>query len=157
MRQETRKIERSPEERARLAAIRKRFASRPSLRELSESGDFGPPIPGQTFWAVMALVKQLRSAREAANLSLADLADRTGMDKGFLSRLETGKQGNPTIDTLARYAHALGKRMEFGIVDIERKPGHANSMNGSAPAVKNGERKLAKARRPSGKKRAERK
>src|ERR671912_2039215 len=101
MRQETRKIERTPEEKARLAAVRERFTSRPSVRELAASGEFGPPIPGPTFWAVMGLVKQLRAAREAAGLSLADVAGRTGMDKGFLSRLETGKQANPTMDTLA--------------------------------------------------------
>jgi transcriptional regulator with XRE-family HTH domain len=38
------------------------------------------------------------------------------MDKGFVSRLETG-QGNPTVDTLARYAAALGKRVVFGMED----------------------------------------
>jgi ribosome-binding protein aMBF1 (putative translation factor) len=126
MRQETRKIERTPQERARLAEVRERFKSKPSLKELAKSGEFGPPIPGQTFWAVMALVNQLRAAREAAHLSLADLADRTGMDKGFLSRLETGKQGNPTIDTLARYVHALGKRMEFEILDVEQREDSAS-------------------------------
>jgi len=119
MRHETRKIERTPEEKARLAAVRERFKSRPSAKELAASGEFGPPIPGPTFWAVMALVKALRAAREAAGLSLADLAKRTGMDKAFLSRLETGKQGNPTIDTLARYAHALGKRVELAVRDLE--------------------------------------
>ena len=41
---------------------------------------------------------------------------RAGMDKAFVSRLETG-QGNPTVDTLARYAAALGKRVVFGIED----------------------------------------
>ncbi len=39
------------------------------------------------------------------------------MDKGTLSRLETG-HGNPTIDTLARYAAALGKRVVFGVEEV---------------------------------------
>src|SRR5215210_5126455 len=134
MRQETRKIERTPEEKARLAAVRQRFKSRPSVKELAASGEFGPPIPGLTFWAVMALVKELRAAREAAGLSLADLAGRTGMDKAFLSRLETGKQGNPTMDTVARYAQALGKRVEFAIRDLEPRPGDSAAANGTAPA-----------------------
>jgi ribosome-binding protein aMBF1 (putative translation factor) len=133
MRHETRKVERTPEEKARLAAVRERFKSRPSLRELAASGEYGPPMPGPTFWAVMRLVKELRAAREAAGLSLADLAGRTGMDKAFLSRLETGKQGNPTIDTLARYAHALGKRVELTVRDLE--PRAAGSPEGAGAAA----------------------
>jgi transcriptional regulator with XRE-family HTH domain len=134
MRQETRKIERTPEEKARLAAVRERFKSRPTLEELDRSGEFGPPIPGSTFWAVMALMKELRAAREAAGVSLSELADRTGMDKASLSRLESGKQGNPTIDTLARYAHALNKRMEFSILDVAAESRTSTPRNGSVPA-----------------------
>jgi transcriptional regulator with XRE-family HTH domain len=58
----------------------------------------------------------MRRVRKTAGLSLADVAERTGMDRGFVSRLETG-QGNPTVETLARYAAALGKRVVFGIED----------------------------------------
>jgi transcriptional regulator with XRE-family HTH domain len=73
-------------------------------------------VPTGTYFALMAFLKRLRELREAAGLSLADVAERTGMDKGFVSRLETG-QGNPTVDTLARYAAALGKRVVFGVED----------------------------------------
>jgi transcriptional regulator with XRE-family HTH domain len=59
-------------------------------------------------------LKRLRELREAAGLSLADVAERAGMDKGFVSRLETG-QGNPTMTTLARYAAVLGQRVVFGV------------------------------------------
>ena len=62
----------------------------------------------------MAFLKRMRELREAAGLSLADVAEQTGMDKAFVSRLETG-QGNPTVETLARYAAALGKRVVFGM------------------------------------------
>jgi hypothetical protein len=33
------------------------------------------------------------------------------MDQASLSRLENGRQPNPTIDTLWRYAHAVGKQL----------------------------------------------
>jgi ribosome-binding protein aMBF1 (putative translation factor) len=119
MRHETRKIERTPEEKARLKAIRERFQrEKPSPKTLAESGEYGPPIPTAAYFAVASLVKRLRAEREASGLSLADVAGRTGMDKAALSRLETGRHGNPTIDTLARYAAALGKSVTFGVADL---------------------------------------
>jgi ribosome-binding protein aMBF1 (putative translation factor) len=64
-----------------------------------------------------ALVQQLKAAREAQGLSLADLTERTGMDCSALSRLETGQRTNPTIDTLVRYAEAVGKRLVVKLAD----------------------------------------
>ena len=53
----------------------------------------------------------LRREREARGMSLADVADRSGIDRAALSRLENGRQLNPTVNTLSRYARALGKRL----------------------------------------------
>ncbi len=50
-----------------------------------------------------------------------------GIDKGALSRIETGQHLNPTISTLCRYAHALGKRWVWGLEDEEGTPGTAMS------------------------------
>src|SRR5207302_7244075 len=49
------------------------------------------------------LLKQLKAAREAKGLSLADLTTLTGMDRSALSKLETGQRANPTVETLVRY------------------------------------------------------
>lgn len=57
------------------------------------------------------LFHQLRAAREERGLSLSDLTERTGMDRSALSKLETGQRPNPTIETLVRYAEAVGKRL----------------------------------------------
>jgi transcriptional regulator with XRE-family HTH domain len=57
------------------------------------------------------LLKQLNDAREAKGLSLADLTELTGMDRSALSKLETGQRLNPTVETLMRYAAAVGKRL----------------------------------------------
>jgi transcriptional regulator with XRE-family HTH domain len=46
-------------------------------------------------------------------LSLADVAERTGIDKAALSRLETAQNMNPTVSTLCRYANSLGKRWKW--------------------------------------------
>ena len=63
------------------------------------------------------LLGQLKAAREAKGLSLADLTDLTGMDRSALSKLETGQRANPTVETLVRYAEAVGKRLVLSLAD----------------------------------------
>ena len=63
------------------------------------------------------VLKQLKAAREERGLSLADLTAITGMDRSAISKLETGKRPNSTMDTLVRYAAAVGKRLEVSLVD----------------------------------------
>ena len=55
------------------------------------------------------LLTQLNAAREAKGLSLFDLTKRTGKDRSAISPLETGQRGNPTVETLVRYAQAVTK------------------------------------------------
>lgn len=63
------------------------------------------------------LVKQLKAAREGKGLSLADVSERTVMDRSALSKLESGKRANPTVATLVRYAHSVGLRLEISLLD----------------------------------------
>lgn len=51
----------------------------------------------------------LRTARQVAGLSLSDLSARTGLSKGYLSKLESGQDGarNPSRATLVALARAL--------------------------------------------------
>jgi predicted transcriptional regulator len=63
------------------------------------------------------LIAQLKAAREAKGLSLSDLTDLTGMDRSALSKLETGQRANPTVETLVRYAEAVGKRLVVSLSD----------------------------------------
>ena len=63
------------------------------------------------------LLKQLKAARVEQGLSLADLTDLTGMDRSALSKLETGQRTNPTVETLVRYAEAVGKRLVVSLAD----------------------------------------
>ena len=63
------------------------------------------------------LFRQLKAAREAKGLSLADLTELTGMDRSALSKLETGQRANPTVETLVRYAEAVGKRLVVSLGD----------------------------------------
>ncbi len=63
------------------------------------------------------LLAQLKAVREAKGLSLADLTRLTGMDRSALSKLETGQRPNPTLETLVRYAEAVGKRLVVSLTD----------------------------------------
>jgi ABC-type phosphate transport system auxiliary subunit len=59
----------------------------------------------------------LKSTRETLGLTLADIKARTGIEKGNLSRLENAVHPNPTIDTLTRYADAVGKELVIELID----------------------------------------
>ena len=63
------------------------------------------------------LCAELKAAREAKGLSLADVTELTGMDRSALSKLETGQRTNPTVETLVRYAEAVGKRLVVTLTD----------------------------------------
>lgn len=63
------------------------------------------------------LLVQLKAAREEKGMSLADVTERTGMDRSAVSKLETGQRPNPTIETLARYAEAVGKRLVVSLAE----------------------------------------
>lgn len=114
-----RKIERTAEQLAELKAVREQFQrEKPTLEELVR--DYGPDavvLPQETYMESKALLHSLKAAREQAGLSLADIADRSGMDRAAISRLENGHQPNPTLDTLLRYASALGKQLVFAFRD----------------------------------------
>jgi DNA-binding XRE family transcriptional regulator len=102
-------------DRARHKAIRAEFAKRPTQEELEGSGEYEGPIKGGAYFAVKVLIHELKAAREAAGLTLAAVSKATGMDQASLSRLENGRQPNPTVDTLWRYAQAVGLRLEFAV------------------------------------------
>lgn len=53
----------------------------------------------------------LQAERQRQGLSLADIHERSGIDRAALSRLENNEEANPTLATLERYASAVGKHM----------------------------------------------
>lgn len=59
----------------------------------------------------------LKEERLAQGLSLADMQERTGMSRSAISRLENDDTANPTIETLSRYAEALGKELAIKLID----------------------------------------
>ena len=61
----------------------------------------------------------LRNVRLGLGWSLDDLTAPTGIDKSYLSRLETSRQENITLVTVEKVARALNKRVEFALIDLE--------------------------------------
>lgn len=61
--------------------------------------------------------KVLKKERQSQGLSLADIQGRTGMSRSTISRLENDDSTNPTIETLTRYADALGKQLTITLND----------------------------------------
>ena len=74
--------------------------------------------PGYSTWTTAigrttrkAVGLAIARARNAAGLSVRDLADRCNLDAGHLCRIENGRM-NVTIDTVAKICEALGLRLE---------------------------------------------
>jgi DNA-binding XRE family transcriptional regulator len=111
-----RKIERTPGELARIKAIRQYYqANRPTPDELLASGDVDEFVPLGEYLNLLSTLRALKKERELRGLSLATVAERSGIDKAALSRLENGLQTNPTVDTLYRYASAIGVELIWSV------------------------------------------
>src|SRR5262249_2608159 len=101
----------TPEEAAKYKAIREQIAE--ELPDLIARHHERGAIRDH----LQELLQQLKAAREEKGLSLADLTEITGMDRSALSKLESGQRPNPTLETLARYAEAVGKRLVVTLTD----------------------------------------
>jgi DNA-binding XRE family transcriptional regulator len=106
------KVQWTAEDRARHQAIRDMFqAWHPSPEELIASGAGANFDLHGEYRELRPFVVEIKRAREEAGLTLAEVSRRCGIDQPALSRLETGHNKNPTLDTLWRYAAAVGRRL----------------------------------------------
>ena len=119
----------TPEERAQHRAIRNVFRDwHPGPEELVASGAAARLGLDVVHFPSQELLRRLKAAREAAGLTLADVSVRCGIDQPALSRLENGHIQNPTVDTLWRYAAAVGKRLVLSAEDIrDTRPARSNA------------------------------
>src|SRR5262249_36010402 len=91
--------------RQRAQQTRRQLEDKPTLDELltPEEREAAAPF----YFVLRDFVRQLKEAREAAGLTLADVSARSGLAVESLSRLETGAQTNPTWKTLGLYCLAV--------------------------------------------------
>src|SRR5437764_295000 len=91
--------------RARAREARDLFKEKPGREQLLTPAERADGAP--FYFALRLFVKQLKDAREAAGLTLAQVAARTGLAEETLCRLESGAGTNPTWKTLGLYAVAV--------------------------------------------------
>jgi phytoene/squalene synthetase len=124
------RVQRTPEERADVQAVRERFPrEKPTLEQVLAATGQPEAIPLGEYLHTQELLRALRRERERQQVTLAQLAQRTGYDPAVLSRLFNGRQANTTLATVGRIANALGKEVVHTLQDI---PASAQSVGKAA-------------------------
>lgn len=63
------------------------------------------------------LANQFKELRKSKNLTQQQLAEKTGIEKGQISRIENGKY-NLTLATINKIAAALGAKVNFDLQPV---------------------------------------
>jgi DNA-binding XRE family transcriptional regulator len=105
----TMKPMRTAEQRAAEEAVRRQHAANPVRQRPAGA------VNRQSFAAILTLMARFKAVRESQRLTLAEVAERMGIDPPALSRLETGKMLNPTLATLHKWAEALGQKLDVDL------------------------------------------
>ena len=87
-----------------LATLRTRLLSDPDVK--AEYDRLGP---------IYAVVDEMIEARQLAGLTQAEVAQRMGTTQSVVARLESARH-MPTFDMVARYAAAIGRRVDIHLV-----------------------------------------
>jgi hypothetical protein len=112
------------EQRAREQELRDELQKeKPSLENLVRSGACDPDavMTMGMYFDVQRALQALKRERQQRGLTIGAVAERSGLDRAVVSRLENGKQDNPTVATLMRYAAAVGKRFLWSYQDLPAK------------------------------------
>jgi DNA-binding XRE family transcriptional regulator len=86
---------------------RAEFAAKPGPKQLADAEGGIAAFPD----VLRGCIAQLKAAREAAGLTLADVSRMTDIAPESLCRLESGATMNPTWKTLGRVAVAVGCKL----------------------------------------------
>jgi DNA-binding XRE family transcriptional regulator len=112
------KASRSAAQKAELAALREKYQrQKPSLAQALSDNDVAEPVPLGELIQLHQVMAQLKSERMRQGLTSSDVARKAGIDSAALSRLESGRNSNPTMVTIYRIASALGKVVSCHLED----------------------------------------
>ncbi len=112
------KAQRTPQQLAELRAVRERYQrEKPSPEDALAQSGHDRLVPLGEVLLLHQVLGLLKQERVRQNLTLAQLEERTGISQAALSRLETGKAANPTLETIYRIAAALGKAVACFLQD----------------------------------------
>ncbi len=103
-----------------LAKLRERLLTDPEVK--TEYDRLGP---------IFAMVGKMVEARQAAGLTQADIAARMGTSQSVVARLENARH-MPTFDMVARYAAAIGRRLDIRLVPSDGRRSVSSERNRTA-------------------------
>ncbi len=95
---------------AELTALGKKI----DAEELDELKAVGKAVRTR-YETMRSLIVGLKSVRLQRGLSLGEVGEKSGIGKANLSRLENVADPNPTIDTILRYADAIGVKISLAV------------------------------------------
>ncbi len=104
------------------ARVKKSTLGRRLIASMREVRDHLDDKPGECVivagpsWAYC--IVELRRLRLAGGLTQAQIAKRSGLRLETISKLELGKIRNPTLDTLDKYASALGTKIVYRLETV---------------------------------------
>jgi DNA-binding Xre family transcriptional regulator len=117
-----RKIVRTAEELAKLKADRERYQrDKPTPEQLLAEGGHENFMRLGDLLMLHQIMAAMKKERERQKLTIGQLSEMTGIDQAALSRLESGRNANPTMQTLMRIAAALGKTIACSLKDAPKK------------------------------------
>jgi ribosome-binding protein aMBF1 (putative translation factor) len=87
-----------------LAKLRQKLLTDPEVK--AEYDRLGP---------IFAVVGEMIEARQAAGLTQTEIASRMGTSQSVVARLENARH-MPTFEMIARYAAAIGRRLDIHLV-----------------------------------------
>src|SRR2546425_13011710 len=111
----------TPQERLREQRLRDQLQKeKPALEDLVRAGACDPDavMTMGMYFDVQRALQALKRERERSGLTISEAAERSGLDRAVVSRLENGKQDNTTVRALMRYAAAVGKRFLWSYEDL---------------------------------------
>jgi DNA-binding XRE family transcriptional regulator len=111
----------SAEDKAVIASILERSRTeRPGSHDQIGAVELDALVSQAQYVELRALMIRLRDMRERMGLSLSDMSQHTGLTCEAISRLETGWNLNPTLETLVRYTRALGVGLKLDVDESTR-------------------------------------
>jgi transcriptional regulator with XRE-family HTH domain len=67
---------------------------------------------------------KLKTLRKSRQISLTKLSIESGVNKGYLSSLESGRQANPTLDIMSKLANTLDVELNYFAEDFNPQERH---------------------------------
>lgn len=87
--------------------------------ESEEIWENGTKIGNISNDVLVELGYNLTLARENANITQKELAQKTGIDQANISKIERGI-ANPSLSTLKRLAHGMGMQLKIKFVPVQK-------------------------------------